>query len=151
MLMFETPAELARHVGKSLGTSDWVLVDQAMIDAFAEATGDTNWYHVDVERSRREMPGGKTIAHGYLTLSLLPRMSHSIYQIHHHSRGINYGANRIRFTAPVPAGSRIRARETLKEAQPADGGMRFTFEVMVEIEGEKRPAMVAETIVLLFE
>ena len=108
MLEVETPADMKAHIGQKIGTSAWVTVDQAMIDKFAEATGDHQWIHVDVERAKREMPGGKTIAHGYLTLSLLPRLSHEIYTIRKRSRGINYGSNKVRFTAPVPAGSRVR-------------------------------------------
>ena len=103
MLEVEKPADMKAHIGKQIGTSEWVTVDQAMIDKFAEATGDHQWIHVDVERAKREMPGGKTIAHGYLTLSLLPRLSHGILDIRKRSRGINYGSNRVRFTAPVPA------------------------------------------------
>jgi acyl dehydratase len=149
MLTVETPEELSRYVGKPLGVSDWVLVDQQMIDTFAEATGDKNWYHIDVERAKREMPGGKTIAHGYLTLSLLARMSQSIYAIRRRSRGVNYGTNRVRFLAPVPSGARIRLRQALNAAKPVDGGMRFTFDCTVELEGNERPAMIAETILLV--
>src|SRR5213083_1878572 len=105
-LVVEYPKDLKEHIGRELGPSDWMTVDQAMIDRFAEATGDHQWIHVDVERAKREMPGGKTIAHGYLTLSLLPRLSHGILHIRKRSRGINYGSNKVRFTAPVPAGSR---------------------------------------------
>ena len=149
MLTVENPAELKKHVGEKLGTSEWLTIDQTMIDAFADATGDKNWIHVDVERAKREMPGGKTIAHGYLTLSLIPRLSKTVYHIQQRAKGFNYGANRIRFTAPVPVGSRVRLTETLKEAQDTDAGLRLNFECVIEIEGEKRPAMVAETIVLL--
>ena len=101
MLEVDKPADMKAHIGEKIGPSEWVTVDQAMIDKFAEATGDHQWIHVDVERAKREMPGGKTIAHGYLTLSLLPRLSHGIYTIRRRSRGINYGSNKVRFTAPV--------------------------------------------------
>src|SRR5262249_41062433 len=121
MLSVEKPKDLAPYVGQKLGTSDWVLVDQAMIDAFAEVTGDQEWFHVDPERAQHEMPGGSTIAHGFLTLSLVARMSSMIYQIRSRQRGVNYGMNRLRFTAPVPAGSRIRLHETLKAADPIEG------------------------------
>jgi len=121
MLEVETPADMKAQIGKKLGTSEWVLVDQAMIDKFAEATGDHQWIHVDVERAKREMPGGKTIAHGYLTLSLLPRLSHAILHIRKRSRGINYGSNKVRFTAPVPAGSRVRLHQTLKAVEARGG------------------------------
>ena len=101
MIDIETPAALADWVGRKLGTSEWITVDQKTIDLFAEATGDHQWIHIDVERASREMPGGKTIAHGFLTLSLLPRLSPMIYRVVKRSRSINYGTNKVRFTAPV--------------------------------------------------
>ncbi len=94
MLQVDHPADMKAYVGKPVGASDWVVVDQKMIDAFADATGDHQWIHVDIERAKREMPGGKTIAHGYLTLSLLPRLGASVYRIRQTSRGINYGSTR---------------------------------------------------------
>jgi acyl dehydratase len=151
MLSAEKPTDLVAHVGRELGTSDWVLVDQAMINAFGEVTGDNSWFHVDLERARRDMPGGRTIAHGFLTLSLAARMSATIYQIRGSRRGVNYGMNRLRFTAPVPAGSRIRLHQTLKAAEPIEGGVRLTLDCTVEIEHEPRPAMIAEMIVLALE
>src|SRR3981189_3327151 len=96
MLTVETPQDLKKHIGKTLGPSDWVTVDQAMIDKFAEATGDHQWIHVDVERAKKEMPGGKTIAHGYLTLSLLPRLVPQLLKVEKRRRGGNYGSNRVR-------------------------------------------------------
>lgn len=151
MLEVERPADMQAYLGKPVGSSDWVLVDQAMINAFADATGDHQWIHVDVERARTEMPGGKTIAHGYLTLSLLPRLSASTYRIRNTSRGINYGSNKVRFTAPVPAGSRVRLHQTLSALEPIAGGVRMTFESTVELEGGTKPALVAETLVLAFD
>jgi acyl dehydratase len=151
MLSVEKPQDLSPYVGQKLGTSDWVLVDQAMIDAFAEVTGDQSWFHVDPERARREMPGGNTIAHGFLTLSLFARMSSTIYEIRARRRGVNYGLNRLRFTAPVPAGTRVRLHETLKAAEPIAGGMRLTMDCVVEIEHAPRPALLAEMIVLALE
>ncbi len=151
MLEVERPADMKAHIGEKLGTSEWVTVDQAMIDKFAEATGDHQWIHVDVERAKREMPGGKTIAHGYLTLSLLPRLSHQIYMIRRRSRGINYGSNKVRFTAPVPAGSRVRLHQTLKSVEDIEGGVRMTFDSQIEVEGSSRPALVAETMGLAFD
>ena len=109
-LKVEYPKDLLKLVGTELGPSEWMTVDQAMIDKFAEATGDHQWIHVDVERAKREMPGGKTIAHGYLTLSLVPRMAASLLEVTKRSRGINYGSNKIRFISPVQAGARIRVR-----------------------------------------
>ncbi len=151
MLEVETPADMAAYVGKKLGVSDWFTVDQKTIDLFAEATGDHQWIHVDVERARREMPGGKTIAHGYLTLSLLPRLTPTIYRIKKRSRGINYGSNKVRFTATVPAGSRIRLHLTLKACEEIKGGRRLTFESSMELEGSDRPVLVAETLSQVYD
>jgi len=152
MLEVENVEALKAYVGKKLGTSDWITVDQKMIDQFAEATGDHQWIHVDVERAKREMPGGKTIAHGYLTLSLLPRLNQGIFRVTRRKRGVNYGSNKVRFTAPVPAGSRVRGHLTLKGIEPlGDGCSRLTMEAMVEVEGSERPALVAETLSLVYE
>jgi acyl dehydratase len=150
-LKLENPRALAGYVGKDLGASEWLEIDQARIDAFAATTGDDHWIHVDVERARREMPDGKTIAHGLLTLSLVPRLQRTIWTLERRGRGLNYGYNRVRFTGPVPVGARIRLHQTLKAAEPSDGAVRFTFESSVEVEGANRPALVAETIVLIYE
>src|SRR5438477_7937112 len=145
MLEVERPADMKAHIGEKIGTSEWVLVDQAMIDRFAEATGDHQWIHVDVERAKREMPGGKTIAHGYLTLSLVPRMGAGLVTVTKRSRGINYGSNKVRFTSPVPAGSRIRLRQRITAVDDIPGnGVRVTSEVTVEVEGQEKPALVGE-------
>jgi acyl dehydratase len=151
MLEVDRPADLKAYEGKTIGTSEWVLVDQAMINAFADATGDHQWIHVDVERAKTEMPGGKTIAHGYLTLSLLPRLGDTIYRIRKTSRAINYGANKVRFTAPVPSGSRVRLHYALKTVEDIKGGVRLTFDSTVELEGSDRPALVAEALFLAFD
>src|SRR5438034_5271526 len=119
MLEPENPQDLLQLVGRELGPSEWMTVDQAMIDKFADATGDHQWIHVDVERARREMPGGKTIAHGYLTLALVPRMAATLMRVTKRSRGVNYGSNKIRFIAPVQAGSRIRVRQRIVNAEEA--------------------------------
>jgi acyl dehydratase len=138
-------------VGKELGPSEWLTVTQEMIDKFADATGDHQWIHVDVERAKKEMPGGKTIAHGYLTLSLIPMLSHQISHIKKTKRGINYGSNKVRFTNMVPAGSRVRGRAKLIAADPVDGGgIRFTNQFTIEIEGQDRPACVAETMSIAY-
>src|SRR5579871_5901918 len=132
MIEVERPGDLAQYVGKEIGVSDW--------------------FTVDVERAKREMPGGKTIAHGYLTLSLVPRLAATIYRVKKRSRGLNYGSNRVRFTGQVPAGSRIRLRQKIKSVEPvAGGGVRITSESTVEVEGAERPALVAETISMQFE
>lgn len=147
MLIVETPKDLKQHIGKTLGPSDWITVDQAMIDKFAEVTGDHQWIHVDVERAKKEMPGGKTIAHGYLTLSLLPRMAPTLLKVNKRKRGVNYGSNKIRFTNPVPAGSRIRLKQTIKSVEDVpDNGVRITSEMVIEVEGQERPALVAEVL-----
>lgn len=143
---FDSPADLVPLVGKSLGAGEWLTVDQRTIDAFADATDDHQWIHIDVARAKREMPGGKTIAHGFLTLSLLPKLARSVLAIKGRSRTLNYGSNKVRFTAPVPAGSRIRVQLTLKSAEPVEGGIRLIFDNVVEIEGADRPALIAETI-----
>lgn len=151
MLTVDNPKDLAQHVGRQLGPSEWITVDQAMIDKFADATGDHQWIHVDVERAKKEMPGGKTIAHGFLTLSLLPRLAPMLLQVKHRKRGINYGSNKIRFTNTMPAGSRIRLRQTIKNVEDvADNGVRVTYESVIEIEGQERPAMVAENIGIIY-
>jgi acyl dehydratase len=147
MLTVEYPKDLKSHVGKELGPSEWWTVDQAMIDKFAEATGDHQWIHVDVERAKRDMPGGKTIAHGYLTLSLVPRMAATLSKVEKRRHGINYGSNKVRFISPVPAGSRIRLRQRIASVDEiANNGVRITSDMTVEIEGQDKPALVAETI-----
>jgi acyl dehydratase len=148
VLVVERPADLARHIGCKLGPSDWVTVDQAMIQRFADATGDHQWIHVDVERAKRDMPGGKTIAHGYLTMSLVPQMAYRLYDVRNKSRGVNYGSNKVRFTSPVPAGSRLRMHMTLKEVHLVAG---ITSDCIVELEGQERPALVAEIVSMVFE
>lgn len=151
MRTIEYPNDMKNHIGEEFGVSEWVMVDQAMIDKFAEATGDHQWIHVDVERARAEMPGGKTIAHGFLTLSLVPRLGATIWAITHRSRGLNYGLNKLRFTAPVPVGSRVRLKQTLLAADDVkDGGVRLTFENVMEIEGSAQPALVAEGLSIVF-
>ena len=144
-LIVEKPQDLAKHLGQELGPSDWMIVDQAMIDKFAEATGDHQWIHVDVERAKREMPGGKTIAHGYLTLSLVPRLASTLVKVTEVSRGVNYGSNKVRFTNMVPAGARVRLHQKIVKVEPVEkNGVRVTSEVKMEIEGQERPALVAE-------
>jgi acyl dehydratase len=147
MLTVQTPKDLLALVGKTLGPSPWITVDQPMIDTFADATGDHQWIHVDVERAKREMPGGTTIAHGYLTLSLVPRMAATLLQVTTRSRGLNYGSNKVRFTNAVPAGARVRLRQRIVNAEEVAGnGVRLTSEMTVEIDGQERPALVAEIL-----
>ncbi len=151
MRVIEYPKDMKDLVGEIIGTSGWVTVDQPMIDKFAEATGDHQWIHVDVERAKQEMPGGRTIAHGFLTLSLVPRLGAEIWKIEHRSRGLNYGLNKLRFTAPVPADSRVRLVQKLLAADDVkDDGVRLTFENTVEVEGQERPALVAESLSIVY-
>src|SRR4030095_14519969 len=119
---FAHPNEMHKYVVQEIGVSDWVEVTQDRINQLPEATGDHQWIHVDVERAKKDMPGGKTIAHGFLTLSLIPMLSHPTSHINNLRNGINYGCNKVRFTSPVPAGSRVRARAKLIAADPMKGG-----------------------------
>lgn len=143
--------ELPSLAGQELGTSDWVDIGQDRINKFADATGDHQWIHVDVERAKTEMPGGKTIAHGYLTLSLIPMLGAQILQVTGVGRAINYGSNKIRFTNMVTVGSRVRAKQKLLSVEPKAGGLQMINEVTIEIEGQDRPACIAETISLVFK
>jgi acyl dehydratase len=143
-------ADLTKHVGKDVGVSEWVQIDQDRINKFADATGDHQWIHVDTAKAAKEMPGGKTIAHGYLTLSLIPMLGAQILRIEGVSRGINYGSNKVRFTNMVPVGSRVRAKQKLLSAEPKGGGLQLTNEITIEIEGQERPACIAETISLVY-
>jgi len=143
--------EVAGLAGQEIGASDWVTIDQDRIDKFADATGDHQWIHIDVERAKKEMPGGKTIAHGYLTLSLLPMLAAQIMRITGVSRGINYGSNKVRFTNMVPVGSRVRAKQKLMSVEARAGGLQLINEMTIEIEGQDRPACVAETISLIYK
>lgn len=151
MKTVQTPQDVKALVGQVTGTSDWYTVDQAIIDKFAEATGDHQWIHCDVERAKKEMSGGKTIAHGYLTLSLIPRLAATLLKVEKRSRGINYGLNKVRFTSPVPSGARVRLTQKIKAVDDIEGGgVRITSEMTLEVEGQKRPACVAETLGLSY-
>jgi acyl dehydratase len=143
--------ELPSLAGQEIGVSDWVLIDQDRINKFADATGDHQWIHIDVERAKTEMPGGKTIAHGYLTLSLIPMLGAQIMRITGVSRGINYGSNKVRFTNMVQVGSRVRGRQKILSVEPKGGGVQMISEMTIEIEGQDRPACVAETIGLIYK
>jgi acyl dehydratase len=146
-----TLATINEFIGRELGVSDWITVDQERIHQFAQCTGDHQWIHVDVERAQRESPFGTTIAHGYLTLSLLPAMQHSVGTLPDGVKAaLNYGADRVRFINPVKAGARIRDRITLVAAEDkGNGRLLMTTRHTVEIEGEEKPAMVADTLAML--
>lgn len=147
MRSFETLDELAACVGQEVATSDWVTVTQEQVNRFADATGDHQWIHVDVERARAG-PFGAPIAHGFLTLSLLPVFFDSAFEIRQGGMGVNYGLNKVRFTSPVPVGSRLRARMTLLTATPIEGnGLQMAWSVAVEREGAEKPVCVAEALV----
>ena len=151
MRMVETPEALRALIGQDLGVSDWLEVTQDLIDRFAEVTGDHQWIHVDVERAKREMPGGKTIAHGYLLLSLLPKLGAGIYKLSWPTRSINYGSDKVRIVNPVKAGARVRLRQSLVAVEDgAPGAHRITVRQTLEIEGEAKPAMIADTIRMSF-
>ena len=136
--------------GVEVGVSDWAVVDQTRIDQFAEATADHQWIHVDTERAAREMPDGKTIAHGYLTLALIPALSDNFVKFEGLARAINFGCNKVRFYTPVPSGARVRARATVLTARSRGGALLLTSEVKIEVENERKPACVAETLGMYF-
>jgi acyl dehydratase len=152
----ELLARLQPQFETEIAVGDWLTIDQARINAFAAATGDSQWIHVDPERARRESPYGTTVAHGFLTLSLLPFLtgSNSPDYLRRHFPGmrlrVNYGLNRLRLPAPVRCGARIRARTVLKEATLLEAGLEVVYRFSVEIEGEEKPALVAEQVVRVF-
>lgn len=146
MKTFHTLAELAACVGQEVAVSDWLTVTQEQINLFAQATGDHQWIHVDVEKAKAG-PFGTTIAHGFLTLSLIPKFFETSMRIEEVGMGVNYGLNRVRFTAPVPVNSRLRARMKLLECQPIENnGMQMTWQATIEREGSERPVCIAESI-----
>lgn len=150
MKSFQKIADLQPLVGESLGTSDWLLIDQQRVNQFADATGDHQWIHVDVERAQKG-PFGGTIAHGFLTLSLLPAFFATAFEIRETKSGLNYGLDKVRFIAPVPVGKRLRAHFKLMEwSELKGGGAQLKIEMTVECEGADKPACVAESITRLF-
>ncbi|WP_262265742.1 MaoC family dehydratase [Microvirga yunnanensis] len=147
MRIFRDFGEIKAAVGVEVGVSDWVEVSQERIDQFALARGNDQWIHVDVERAQRELPGGATIAHGLLTLSFAPVFVRSVMRLDGVENTLNYGANRIRYLAPVPAGSRLRGRVTIAATEDAPrNGLRITYGVTIQIENHERPACMAELI-----
>lgn len=145
-VVFGSLEEIAGKVGQEIVVSDWLEVTQKRIDQFADATGDHQWIHVDVERARRESPFGTTIAHGFLTLSLLSHFLNESLEFGNSKMGVNYGCNRLRFTAPVKVGSRLRARLKLKEFQHIEGGVQLIWDIVMECDGETKPVLVAEWV-----
>lgn len=145
MRTFEKISDLQGLVGQELGVSEWMTITQEQINKFAEATGDHQWIHLDVERAKSG-PFGTTIAHGFLTLSLLPEMTSKAFRVLETRMGVNYGLNKVRFPAPVPAGSRVRGRFKLTEYIPLEGGAQMTVECTMEREGSDKPVCVAESL-----
>ncbi len=144
---FQTLQDLAACVGQEVAVSDWITITQQQVNQFAEATGDHQWIHVDVERAKAG-PFGAPIAHGFLTLSLLPKFFESALEVIESRMGVNYGLNRVRFMAPVPVGSRLRARMKLVSSEPIDNqGLQMVWETSIELEGAGKPACVAESVV----
>ncbi len=147
MKTFNTLAELSAHVGTTVAVSEWLSISQEQINQFAQATGDHQWIHVDPERAAQG-PFGTPIAHGFLTLSLIPRFMETSMQVLHVRMGVNYGLNKVRFISPVPVNSRLRAHLKLLEVLPVDnGGVQQAWEVTIEREGAAKPACVAEALV----
>jgi len=144
---FGHPGELLEAIGTELGAGDWIEIDQARIDLFADATGDHQWIHVDPERAAAG-PFGAPIAHGFLTLSLLPALQDGLLQVGNVAMAVNYGLDRVRFLQPVPAGSRVRASSVITNAEQTSMGVRVSQQVTVEIEGQDKPALVADAIAL---
>jgi acyl dehydratase len=149
MRIFDGFDEIRSAVGQEVGASEWIEITQDRIDRFAEATCDEQWIHVDRERAEKELPGGRTIAHGLLSLSLAPMFIRSVMGLKGLRNTLNYGADRIRYLAPVPAGSRIRGRTTIAAvADVPPDGLRVNYHMVIEIEGGQRPACVADLIAL---
>ena len=145
--VYATPTDLIGQESTQLGPTEWLLIDQDRVNGFADVTGDHQWIHIDVEKAKAG-PFGAPIAHGFLTLSLIPKLSQSAIKIEDVRMGVNYGLNKVRFTSPVPVGSRLRANMKLLSATPIDNnGMQFAWEVSVEREGSDKPVCVAESVV----
>jgi acyl dehydratase len=145
MTHYKTLAEMQAMVGQELGSSDWLTIEQARIDQFALATGDHQWIHTDPARAASG-PFGATVAHGFLTLSLVPVLSESAFEVADVRLGVNYGLNRVRFAAPVRVGSRVRGHYKLLAYEPLEGGAQMTVQATIELEGSSKPACVAETV-----
>lgn len=149
MIVVETPLDMAAHRGQSLGVTGWTEITQAQITAFADLSGDDHWIHVDTARAAREQPGGRTIAHGLFVLSLIPKLQRQLFRIEARGAGLTYGYDRVRFTAPVPVGARIRLRQQVGEVTPAGRGARIALQSVIEIEDQTKPALIADGILLI--
>jgi len=150
MRVFSSFEDIESAAGEEIGTTDWVEITQERVDQFADATGDHQWIHVDVEKAK-EGPFGGTIAHGYLTLSLVPWLGSQVFTLDTPGAKLNYGVNKVRFPSPVPVGSRVRAKVSIGEVTDVPAGKQMTVQYVVEIEDQDKPGCVAETVVLLLE
>ncbi len=151
MRQFASVEEMQAEVGKEVAVSDWLTISQERVNQFAEATGDAQWIHVDVERAKRESPFGGTIAHGFLTLSLLPKFIEEVIELPPGSMSINYGLNKVRFPAPMMVGGRMRGRFTLLSLEKIDKGIQTVWQVTMEREGSEKPACVAESVLRRYD
>lgn len=149
MKTFESPQDLLDFVGQEAGVSDWFEITQERINTFADATDDYQWIHIDPERAKGG-PYGATVAHGYLTLSLLAPLMNQVYEVKGRKMGVNYGLNKVRFPAPVPVGSRLRVRAVMGSAEEVPGGVQIVWQVTVELEGSEKPACFAEPLVRIY-
>ena len=147
---FETVADLQAEIGKEVAISDWMTMEQSRVNQFAEATDDPQWIHIDVERAKRESPFGTTIAHGFLTLSLIPKLFESVVVLPKGKMSINYGLNKVRFPSPVRVGTRLRGRFKLLEVEPLDGCMQSIWQMTLECEGQDKPACVADSVLRMY-
>ena len=145
-IQFQTIDELRQKIGQEVALGEWIPVTQEQINLFAEATGDFQWIHLDKKRAAAESPYGTTIAHGFLTLALIPRLMADTLQLPPAKMTVNYGLNRVRFAAPVPSGKRVRPRISLLGIEEVTGGLQFNWKVQIEVEGSEKPACIAETL-----
>lgn len=150
-LVFKNISEFKEMIGKELPVSDWIKVSQEMIDNFANATLDRQWVHIDVERAKRESPFKTTIAHGFMSVALLSKFLEDLIKVKSVKMGLNYGLNSVRFMNPVPVNSNLRLKSTIKNIEAHKHGVKVSFLCTIEIEGEEKPACVAEFLALLFE
>ena len=150
MRTFSSAQQWLDAQGETLGSSDWTEITQEMVNTFADATGDHQWIHVDVERAKAESPFGGPIAHGYLTLSLVPKLSWEVFSSEGAKMGVNYGTNKVRFPSPVPVGSRVRSTAVLSEATMVGEAVQTVVTSTIEIEGGAKPACVAETVTRIY-
>ncbi|MBI5063750.1 MAG: MaoC family dehydratase [Desulfatitalea sp.] len=144
--VFDSIEALRGKIGQEVAVGDWSTVTQEQINLFADATGDHQWIHLDTKRAAAESPYGTTIAHGFLTLSLIPRLMADALQLPKAKMSVNYGLNRVRFAAPVPAGKQVRARVTLLGIEEVKGGVQMSWKVQIEVQGSEKPACIAETL-----